>query len=93
LAIFTRSAAAYEALKSFDILQLPSRSLLQSYTGTFLHEPGASKKCIADQVAQYILFKAEYEKQGKRSPQSDGALVFNEVKVACQLMYTLETKL
>ena len=36
LAIFTRSAAAYEALKSFDVLQLPSRSLLQSYTGTFL---------------------------------------------------------
>ena len=43
LTIFTRSAAAYEALKSFDILQLPSRSLLQSYTGTFLHESGASK--------------------------------------------------
>ena len=64
LAIFTRSPAAYEALKSFKILQLPSRSTLQSYTGTFLHEPGVSNQCIADQVARYVMFKAECEKQG-----------------------------
>ena len=64
LAIFTRSPAAYEALKSFKILQLLSRSTLQAYTGTFLHEAGVSTQCIADQVAQYIVFKAECEKQG-----------------------------
>ena len=87
LAIYTRSAAAYEALKSFEIVQLPSRSLLQSYTGAFLHEPGATRKCIVDQVTQYVLFKSECEKQGKHIPQSDGVLVFDEVKVACQLMW------
>ena len=87
LAIFTRNPAAYEALKSFDVLQLPSRSLLQSYTGTFLHDPGTNSKCIADQVAQYMLFKAECEKMGKHSLKSDGMLVFDEVKVACQLMW------
>jgi len=73
----TRGAAACEALKSrvksFDILQLPSGSLLQSYTGTFLHEP-----------AQYVSFKAQCEKQGKHFYMSDGVLV---VKVACQLMW------
>ena len=68
-------------------MQLPSRSLLQSYTGTFLHEPGASSNSISDQVAQYVLFKAECEKQGKHLPKSDGVLVFDEVKVACQLMW------
>ena len=77
----------YEALKGFDILQLPSRSTLQSYTGAFLHKPGASSKCISDQVAQYVLFKAECEKKGKHPPKSDGVLVFDEVKVACQLMW------
>ena len=87
LAIFTRSPAAYEALKGFYVLQLPSRSLLQSYTGAFLHKPGASKKCIADQVAQYVLFKTECKKQGKHPPQSDGVLIFDEVKVACQIMW------
>ena len=64
LAVYTRSPAAYEALKSFGILQLPSRSTLQSYTGAFLHDPGAYNHCIAGQVSQYILFKAECEKQG-----------------------------
>ena len=87
LAIYTRSPAAYEALKGFDILQLPSRSLLQSYTGAFLHDPGTSKKCIDDQYAQYVLFKSECQRQGKHVPQSDGVLVFDEVKVACQLMW------
>ena len=68
-------------------MQLPSRSLLQSYTGTCLHEPGASSNSISDQVAQYVLFKAECEKQGKHLPKSDSVLVFDEVKVACQLMW------
>ena len=87
LPIYTRSPGAYEALKGFDILQLPSRSLLQSYTGAFLHDPGISKKCIDDQVAQYMLFKSECQRQGKHVLQYDGVLVFDEVKVACQLMW------
>ena len=48
LAVFIRSSAAYEALKSF---QLPS---LQSYTGAFLHSPCANSACIADQVAPVL---------------------------------------
>jgi len=65
LASFARSPAAYKALKSFEILQLPSWSTLQ-YTGTFLHEPGASGQCIVDQVTQYVVLKAECEKQGEK---------------------------
>ena len=42
LAIFVRSPAAYEALKSFKLLQLPSRSTLQMYTSAFLDEAGNS---------------------------------------------------
>jgi len=51
--VFVRSPAAYEALKSFDILQLPSPSTLQSYTGAFLHEAGAASESIAKQVEMY----------------------------------------
>ena len=40
LAIFVRSPAVYEALKSFKLLQLPSRSTLQMYTSAFLDEAG-----------------------------------------------------
>ena len=85
--MFTRSPAAFEALKSFGILQLPSRSTLQSYTGTFLHEPGASSDCIGNQLANYMIYKEECRKQGKKQPQGDGVLIFDEVKVACQLMW------
>ena len=40
LAVYCRSPAAYDALKSFGILQLPSRSTLQAYTGAFLEDCG-----------------------------------------------------
>lgn len=44
LAVFVRSPAAYEALKGFNLLQLPSRATLQAYTGAFIDDPG--KICI-----------------------------------------------
>jgi len=40
----TCSLAAYEALKEFDILKLPFKATLQAYTGSFIHEPGASAR-------------------------------------------------
>ena len=85
--MFTRSPAAFEALKSFGILQLPSCSTLQSYTGTFLHKPAACSDCIGNQLANYMIYKEECRKQGKKQPQGDGVLIFDEVKVACQLMW------
>uniref|UniRef100_A0A1X7V6M0 Uncharacterized protein n=1 Tax=Amphimedon queenslandica TaxID=400682 RepID=A0A1X7V6M0_AMPQE len=54
--VYCRSRCAYEALTSFGILQIPSKATLQSFTGNFLHDPGAIKSCIADQVAKYLLF-------------------------------------
>lgn len=59
----------------------------ESYTGALLHDPGKSRKCIIDPVAQYVLFKSECERQGKHSPWSDGVVVFDEMKVACHLMW------
>ncbi|XP_065888474.1 uncharacterized protein [Dysidea avara] len=87
LAIYTRSPAAYKALQSFEILKLPSKSTMQAYTGAFMHAPGASNVCIVEQVSQYVLFKEECRKNGRQEPKSDGALIFDEVKVACQLMW------
>lgn len=40
LAVYCRSPPAYDALKSFKLLQLPSRSTLQAYTGAFLEDCG-----------------------------------------------------
>ena len=55
LVVFVRSPAAYEDLKSFNILQLPSRATLQAYTGTFLDNPGVFMKCSAHHVILAVL--------------------------------------
>lgn len=60
---------------------------MQTYTGTFLHSPGANNDCIVDQVARYIAFKEECRMNGKQEPKADGVLIFDEVKVACQLLW------
>jgi len=85
--MYTRSPAAYKALQSFGILKLPSKSTMQAYTGTFFHSPGANNDCIVDQVAHYIAFKEECRINGKQEPKVDGILIFDEVKVACQLLW------
>lgn len=85
--MFVRSPAAYEALKSFSILQLPSRSTLQAYTGAFLHEAGAASASITKQVEMYEAFITKCKNEGKLIPQSDGVLVFDEVKVVSGLIW------
>lgn len=51
-----------------------------------MHEPGARSECIESQVAHYVLFKKQCKDAGKQEPRYDGVLIFDEVKVACQLM-------
>ena len=87
MAVYARSPAAYDALKGFGILQLPSKSTLQSYTGAFLHEAGATSACISDQVAQFVVFCQQNKKEGKLESQKDGVLIFDEVKVVSRLMW------
>ena len=87
LAVFIQSPAAYEALKSFDILQLPSRATLQAYTGAFQHEAGAATESISKQVERYQIFQKSCETEKKRMPLSTGILVFDEVKVVSSLMW------
>ena len=79
--IFSLILPDLEALKSFKILQLPSKSTLQSYTGVFLHEAGACAKSIIRQVAQYKAFQQSFQDQSGAVPLSDGELIFDEAKV------------
>ncbi|XP_019856161.1 PREDICTED: uncharacterized protein LOC109584759 [Amphimedon queenslandica] len=87
LAVYSRSPAAYDALKSFGILNLPCRSTLQSYTGAFLHGPGAHSDCIEQQVAQFVLHCQQRVLNGKQESKKDGVLIFDEVKVISRLMW------
>lgn len=87
LAVFTRSPAAYDALQSFNILQLPSRSTLQAYKGSFLHQAGANHECILEQVAQFLVYCDERKKEGNKESIKAGVLVFDEVRVISKLIW------
>ena len=87
LAVYVRSPAAYEALNSFNVLQLPSKSTLQSYTGAFLHDSGACNDSIIIQVTQYKAFCQSCQDKGGVLPMSDGVLIFDEVKVISSMIW------
>ena len=91
LAVYSRSPAAYEALKSFNILQLPCRASLQAFFSANRTAPGVDEDKIAEQRCLYEAFKEEKVKQGKKKPLSKGALIFDKVKVqskVCELLGT-----
>ena len=83
---------AYEALKSFNIMQLPSRTTLQSYTGAFLHEAGACNESISKQVTECKSFCCSCKAKGDTSPMSDGTLIFDEVKVISSLLWNSRSR-
>ena len=80
LAIFVRSPAAYEAVKGLNILNLPSRRSLESFSGLESHPPGVSHHYLCEQWKNY---QAHCEKLqgGHPKPVSEGVLIFDEVKV------------
>lgn len=59
LAVFTRSPAAYEALKSFKLLQLPSIRSLKSYISSNLEEAGECLKRLQEERKCYQVMVAE----------------------------------
>ena len=92
LAVYTRSPAAYEALKSFNILQLPCKGSLQAFLSANRAAPGVDEERIAEQRRLYEAFKEQKVKQGKKKPLSKGVLIFDEVKVqskVCDLIINL----
>jgi len=88
--LFYSTCSFYEesnGLRGLKKLQLPSRSTLQSYTGAFLQEAGASSESISKQVEAYEAYIKQCEKEGKLVPKSDGVLIFDKVKVISGLIW------
>ena len=91
LAIYSRSPAAYEALKSFKILQLPSVSSLKTLKGARFHQPGINdgiKQYIKEQQHNYMKYKEEVIRRGQKEPLNQGLLIFDEVKVTSKVKWS-----
>ena len=60
---------------------------MKAYNGAFLHEAGAASASIAKQVEIYDAMITKCKEEGKLLPQSDGVLIFDEVKVVSGLIW------
>ncbi len=62
LAVFTRSPSAYEALRSFKLLQLPCVRTLKHYIDANLESPGDSADRLQQSRRQYLSLIEEKER-------------------------------
>ena len=86
LAIYCRSPAAFEALSSFKLLQLPGAYTLKTYTRSNKEDPGECANRLAHERALYDERVCEEKKRGNPLPPlSEGVLIADEVKVAAKL--------
>lgn len=83
--MFTRSPAAYEALKSYQILNLPSVSSLKQFTSANTQAAGLNLPHLHDAKLTYAAYKVERKDQGFPEPKDTGVLVFDEVKVVMKV--------
>lgn len=81
LAVYVRSPAVYEELKSFGVLQLPSKRSLQYFPSANAHTQGINKKSMSEQSNIYDAFCSQHQREGKKAPLHEGILIFDPVKV------------
>lgn len=87
LAVYTRSPTAYEALKGFNILNLPSVLSLKAFTGSNLEGLGDIQKHLSELYKDYQVLIKQKKAQGARPPLGEGVLIFDEVKVAMKVSW------
>ena len=84
--MYTRSPAAYEALSSFHLLQLPSAGTLKTYTRSNVEASGEVEERLAGERAKYDTRIAEHIAASRPYPPlRKGTLIFDEVKVVAKL--------
>ena len=90
LAAFSRSPSAYEALKSYNLLQLPSATTLKAYKSPLIDSPGEIDEKLMKERKLYdgrVKEATQRQKMNKDFPipLSKGVLIFDEVNVAMKI--------
>ena len=81
--MYSRSPAAFEALKGLNILQLPSRSSLQAFLSSHQNDPGVKEESLALQFQLY----SQHKDVKSPTPTGDGILIFDEVRVQGRVIW------
>lgn len=85
LAVFTRSPAAYDALKSYGVLQLPSLSAIKQFTSANYQSAGTNFQHLQEARKSYTAYIEERVEQGLQNPMHTGVVIFDEVKVVMKV--------
>ena len=92
LAVYTRSPSAYEALKSFQIIQLPGVRTLKDYINSNREDPGKIQERLKLCREEYDRTVTMQKQLGnKQVPISKGVLIFDEVKVGLNVQWNSRT--
>ena len=83
LAIFSRSKAAYEALKSLEMISLPSVSSLKQY----MRAKGPMYERMEEEKTKYAELCKLKLAANMPVPLHEGALIFDEVKVTANIYW------
>ena len=82
LAVYSHSPSAYETLKSFKLLQLPSTRTLKDYIHSNCEEAGKVQQCLKACREQYDrMVEMQKELNCKTVAFCEGVLIFDEVKL------------
>ena len=87
LAVYARSPAAYNALRSFRLLQLLSVSTLLQYKSSYTERAGEVESRLKEESDIYSQRQKEAKDKGKLVPLGEGSLIFDEVKVTAKLQW------
>ncbi len=66
LAVYTRSPASYEGLKSFNLLQLPSVRTLKHYIDANLEVAGECMERLEKERKEYLLLKKQLKEKREK---------------------------
>lgn len=84
MAIFSRSPAAYRAVKALGVLQLPCDRTLKHYMQRHSTFPGINEDLLFQAAQRYEEFKSDRVHAGFACPIQEGVLIWDEVKVCCR---------
>ena len=81
LAIFSRSPAAYHAVRSMGIMQLPCDKTFRGYMYIYTSSPGINEEHLLESARRFEAYKAQHVRDSMLPPVGEGVLIFDEVKV------------
>ena len=74
LAVYTRSPAAYEALRNFRLVQLPSVRFLKYFIDANLEDVGDSRARLVQSRKNYVAMVEEKTKEVEKKIEEQGNL-------------------